>query len=150
MRTASRRLAEFGVLVNKTLVRPPLCVQIQCDGSFNPKTDISRTALILTNSEGTKYTYIRTYFNHENSMESEWASITDSLEYALQKKHKSAALENDCQPVINSIINRVPPKNPLFLQYYKHFDYVIHCYFDWFALRWIPRGLNKADDLFRI
>ena len=83
-------------------------------------------------------------------MESEWASITDSLEYVLKKKEKSAQLENDCQPVINSIINKVSPKNPLFLQYYKHFDYVINGYFDWFAIRWIPRGLNKADDLFRV
>lgn len=114
MRTAVRRVGEFSVLVNKTLVRPPNCAHIQCDGSYNPKTNISRTALILTNTEGVKYTYIKTYFNHENSMESEWASITDSLEYAIQKKHKSLALENDCDPVIKTIINKTPPKTPYF------------------------------------
>ena len=83
-----------------------------------------------------------------NSMESEWASLVDGLEYSQNKGIKCLTIENDCLPVVRSIILKAPPKNPRFLDYYKSF-YSLTTAYTWLGIRWIPREMNRADSLFR-
>jgi hypothetical protein len=66
-----------------------------------------------------------------------------------KKDQSSVELENDCLPVIKHLINRRPPAKSYLIEYYsaifkevKHMEYI--------SIRWIPRELNKADNLFRI
>lgn len=139
------RASRFSPLtVNRTLLVAP--AKIQTDGSFM-KGKISRTAVILTNSEGVKYSLVNTYFDHKNSHESEWRSVVDGMEYSLKKEERSVHLENDNLGVINNLVNRNKPPG-LYIYYY---DYIFEMLenFDFLAVRWIPRALNKADKLFR-
>lgn len=130
-------------------VKKPLLVipaKIQTDGSFiNGK--ISRTAVILTKSDGVKYSLVNTYFDHKNLHESEWRSVVDALEYTIKKEEHSVLLENANFGVINNLVNRNKPPG-LYIYYY---DYIFEMLgnFDFLAVRWIPRALNKADKLFR-
>ena len=135
------------VLVNKSLLYPAVA-RIQTDGSYSYKTGISRTAAILTvGSSETRY--IKTYVDHMNSMESEWASLVDGLEYSNKKSLKCLIMENDCLPIISSIVLNKAPTNPIFLDYYKYFNSLTTGY-KWLGIRWIPREINQADDLFRV
>ena len=141
---------KFHTLVNTTLIMPPTTSRLQTDGSYSYKTNISRTAAILT-INNLEYKFIKTYSDHKNSMESEWASLIDGLEYSQRKGIKTLAVENDCLPVIISIVTKTPPKNNiLFLEYYRYFYELTRYNYKWLGIRWIPREYNYADDLFRI
>ena len=122
--------------------------RIQTDGSYSYKTRISRTAAILILDNTSQYMFMKTYCNHMNSMESEWASLVDGLEYSTKKGLKYLIVENDCLPVITSIVMKKPPKNALFLEYYNYFNSLTSAY-KWLGIRWIPREMNRADQLFR-
>ena len=139
--------SQIFTLVNKSIVRSKPAL-IQTDGSYSYKTSISRTASILTVNND-EYKYIKTYFDHMNSMESEWASLVDGLEYSQNKGIKSLVLENDCLPIISSIVLSKPPKNPLFLDYYIYFNSLTIRY-TWLGIRWIPREMNRADELLMV
>ena len=145
MRTPSK----FFTLVNNSIVRSAPA-RIQTDGSYSYKTGISRTAAILT-VDSKEFRYMKLYFpnEHMNSTESEWASLLDGLHYSENKGITCLALENDCMPVISSIVFKKPPTNPLFLEYYKYFNSRTTGY-TWLGIRWIPREMNRADDIFRV
>lgn len=148
--TLFKRPGIFVALTKPNLVAPILdTTKIQTDGSFKvQKYRISRTAVILTKPDGEKYSLCSTYFDHKNSCESEWRAVLDGMEYGIIKKVKSANLENDNLGVMNSLIYKKAPSGIYSDYYYYIFDLVKK--FDYFAIRWIPRGLNKADKLFRI
>lgn len=129
-------------------VKPPKVAHMQTDGSFFMEFKISRTAVILRDRVGDDYTLCKTYFDHENSMESEWCSILDGIRYAIQKDEGSIELENDCLPVVKSIIRRKIPANSLLANYYTAVFKEIRG-LEYLGIRWIPRELNKADELFR-
>jgi len=137
-------------MINKTLVMPPTTCFLQTDGSFHYKTQISRTAAILTTDKRVEYKFIKTYFDHINSTESEWVSLIDGVEYSQKKDIDSLAVENDCLPIVSTIILERPPKNLLYLDYYRHFNSLVNYRYKWFGIRWIPRELNRADGLFRV
>jgi ribonuclease HI len=126
--------------------RPPTVGHIQTDGSFS---SISRTAVILRTKNHEDYTLCKTYFNHKHSMESEWCSILDGIQYAIKKDEGSIELENDCMPVVKSIIQKKIPNNSLLAFYYTAVFNEIRD-LEYIGIRWIPRELNKADELFRI
>jgi hypothetical protein len=94
-------------------------------------------------------TLIKTYLDHTNSYESEWSSVVDGIEFAIKKKEYTLEIENDNLSVINSLIDKKRPTQKYVVDY---FDYImdISTKLDYLGVRWIPRKLNKADDLFRI
>ena len=129
-------------------IKPPKVAHIQTDGSFSMEFKISRTAVILKDKVGQNYTLCKTYLYHNNSMESEWCSILDGIRYAIQRDEGSIELENDCLPVVKSIIRSKIPRNSLLANYYTAVFKEIRG-LDYLGIRWIPRELNKADELFR-
>jgi ribonuclease HI len=128
-------------------VRPQEVVRIQTDGSF--KSGLSRTAVLLRTLKGEDYTLCNTYFNHVNSTESEWQSVYDGIEYAVRKEQQSVELENDNLGVVKSIIDRRSKVGSLFSDY-RAMIYKQVRDLEYVGIRWIPRELNKADDIFRI
>lgn len=136
-------------LSSNILLKSNEVTHIQTDGSFSlHNNNISRTAVILVKPTGSKHTLCTTYFDHVNSAESEWQSIVDGITYGIKKRSKSIELENDNLNIINCLIEKKRPL-PLYLDYYYHiFDLVKTL--EWIGIRWIPRKLNKADDLFRV
>jgi ribonuclease HI len=144
-----RRPGSFFALTKPNLLMIEESTKIQTDGSFKIQNNrISRTAVILTKPDGIKYSLCKTYFDHSNSCESEWCSVVDGLTYAIKKDVKSVNLENDNLGVMNSLIQKNKPSG-LYSDYY-YFIFELVKRFDHLAIRWIPRGLNKADKLFRV
>jgi hypothetical protein len=145
MATFLRNPTKFKVLTGN--YRPPQLARVQTDGSFN--SQIARTAVILIDKQNEEHNLYTTYLNHRNSMESEACSILDGIQYSIYKDEGSVELENDCLGVVNNIIHRrAPKKSYLADYYYAIFREIRHL--DYFGIRWIPRELNSADDLFRI
>ena len=128
--------------------KPPKVAHMQTDGSFGMEFKISRTAVILRDRVGHDYTLCKTYLDHNHSMESEWCSILDGIRYAIQRDEGSIELENDCLPVVKSITRKKIPANSLLANYYTAVFKEIR-ELDFLGIRWIPRELNKADELFR-
>lgn len=137
----------FSALTRATL-RPPKVALVQTDGSFSTQfTEISRTAVILRTPDALEYNLVDTYMDHWNSSEAEWASVLNGIQFALKKDQGGVELENDCMPVIRHLILRRPPAKSYLADYYgavlkeaRGMEYL--------GIRWIPRELNKADNLF--
>jgi ribonuclease HI len=136
---------QFTNLTKLIIKEPPKITLIQTDGSFHPGKRISRTACILYTSK--PYSLITTYFNHDDSIESEWCSILDGINYAKKKKQHSIYLENDSLTVIQSLIQKKVNKR---FEEYLYNIYNIANDFEYIGIRWIPRKYNKADRLFRL
>ena len=120
---------------------------LQTDGSFRYKDKVSRTAVLL--KADATFKSVKTYFDHQNSYESEWCSILDGIQMTQSNDVSAISLENDNLGVINALIQKRLPRHDYAAVYYdlilkevKHMDFV--------EIRWIPRRLNKADALFRI
>lgn len=139
----------FTLLTAKHIIRSPHIALVQTDGSYSfNQANLSRTAVALTQADGKKYSLCKTYFEHANSCEAEWCSVLDGVIYSLKRKTDNVNLENDNLGVITSLIQREKPA-----QIYKaYYEYILDLSknFDSFAIRWIPRRLNKADRLFRV
>jgi ribonuclease HI len=141
---------KFAVLTRGSFHRPSYTARVQTDGSFSVKyKPISRTAIILTTSKGDQHSLCTTYFDHKNHVESEWCSVLEGIKYSLKKDQDAIELENDNLGVINSLVNHRIPRHSYLSDYYL----MIYKYlpqFEYVGIRWIPRELNRADDLFRI
>ena len=132
------------------LIRPPKVALVQTDGSFSKQyVEFSRTAVLLKTYDNIDYSLVDTYTDHWNSTESEWCSVLNGIRYAQKKDQGSVELENDCLPVIKHLIHRRPPMKGYLASYYnsifketKNMEYL--------GIRWIPRELNRADNLFRL
>jgi ribonuclease HI len=131
-------------------LRPSKIALVQTDGSFSKEcVEMSRTAVILTTYDKIDHKLINSYTDHWNSMESEWCSVLNGIRYAQKKDQGSIELENDCLQVIKHLVNRRPPMKGYLASYYnsilkeaKNMEYL--------GIRWIPRELNRADDLFHL
>lgn len=131
-------------------VRPPQVASVQTDGSFNPANYcIARTAVILNTVENKEFTRCTTYLEFENTHESEWRSIFDGLELSIIKDQYAIELENDCLGVVNGIIKKPKVMKSLYKDYYISIHHLIR-EMEYVGIRWIPREMNKADELFRV
>ena len=139
-----RNPTPFSVLTRS--VRPPTVAHVQTDGSFS---HVSRTATILKTIQGEEYSLFRTYFEHKNSQQSEWCSVLDGIIYSIKKDQGAVELENDCLGVIKALMQKRQPID----------RFSAHCYgkiwreirgLEHFGIRWIPREMNRADELFRV
>ena len=144
---SKRPIAAFAALVKKTLHMPPHLASLQTDGSFRYVDRISRTASLLKTDE--TYKSVKTYFDHQNSYESEWCSVMDGILMSQENDVDSLQIENDNLSVMNSLIQRKVPKQEYAAIYYEEIMKLVQP-MEWVELRWIPRRLNKADKLFRI
>jgi ribonuclease HI len=110
---------------------------------------MSRTAVLLRTTDYVEYSLVDTYTDHWNSTESEWASVINGVRFALKKDQGSVELENDCLPVVKHLISKRPPAKSYLADYYSAIFKEAKT-MEYLGIRWIPRELNKADDLFRI
>lgn len=120
-----------------------LATRMQTDGSYIHSLKLSRIACWIPEA---KQGWLTTYSDneHRDSMESEWCSIVD----ALDKEIPLLNIENDCQGVINSLILKKKPRKDYLREYY--WEILERAgQMEWLGICWIPRELNRADDLFR-
>ena len=142
-----RAPTKYTALIKPARLRPAHTALVQTDGSFGsnyPK--IARTAVIL-NLRGEEWTLSTTYMKHKNIGETEWCSVLDGIQFAIKKGHTAIELENDNLGVMQALIHRRVPRTMLLSDYYvavhKEFKNLVYI-----GARWIPRELNKADELF--
>jgi len=146
---STQSLKRFSLLYAKSQFKPLLISKLQTDGSFRYNDRISRTASLLREeSEGEVYKSVKTYFNHQNSYESEWASVLDGIRMSQDYEVGEIQLENDNLSVINCLVNERRPAQGYVAKYYDDVRAAAKD-MDWLEIRWIPRKLNKADGLFR-
>lgn len=134
----------FSVL-RGTALRPSKLAHVQTDGSFK---DLSRTAVLLRTTIPEEYTLLGTYFDHKNSGHSEWCSVLDGILFSKKKDQGCLELENDCLGVIQALTRKKQPRDALSAYLYSSISKEIRG-LEHFGIRWIPREMNKADDLFR-
>ena len=69
---------------------------------------------------------------------------------ALEFNHRHLGIENDNLEIIRSLIFHKEFKNKRnqdYARYYFHDIMKSAAQTEWTGVRWIPRGLNRADDL---
>lgn len=125
-------------------IRPSKVAQVQTDGSF---TTISHTGVLLRTTKPEDFALRSTYFEHKNSVQSEWCSVLDGILFSKHKNQGSLELENDCLGVVEGLKRKKQPKDALCAYFYTSIYREIR-ELDHFGIRWIPREMNKADELF--
>jgi ribonuclease HI len=128
--------------------KPPFIAQLQTDGSR--RSHDSRIAAILTSSdEMTTYKRMVAIAQTESSTEVEWAAIVGGIEFALQKGETCIGVENDNLGVVGALITGQREFRHSYAYYYRDKIDRLTRLTLWTGIRWIPREMNRADDLFR-
>jgi hypothetical protein len=128
--------------------RPPLLARVQTDGS---RTLVkSQVAMILT-SRDTMNTYKKVIDipHTESPTETEWAAVSAGLEFAIQKGEFAIGIENDNLSIIGTLITEKQNLRQEYARYYRDRILRFTNLTLWTGIRWIPREINRADDLFR-
>ncbi len=127
---------------------PPAIYAIaQVDGSF--KTNIGAAAVFFTKADG-----VTKYKNHyqlgvvTSSTEAEWAAIYAGISKSKELQENALLIENDCIGVIGHILNRDVQLKHEYARYYRSKIIQSAAELEWVGLRWIPRTINRADDIF--
>ena len=129
------------------IARPAAVAHVQTDGSY--RSDMSRTAVVLRTTAAENYTLSKTYFEHKNCTHAEWCSVLDGIQFSIKKEQGAIELENDCIGIVKALTTRRMPLDRRSAQLYTAIYKEIRG-LDYFGIRWIPREMNKADELFRL
>jgi hypothetical protein len=126
---------------------PPLIAKLQTDGSRTVSR--SRVAMILTTRDHMNiHKKVIDIPQTESSTEAEWASIAGGLEFAIQKGETSIGIENDNFGVVGALITDKQDFRNSYAYYYRDKILRMMRLTLWTGIRWIPREINRADDLF--
>jgi hypothetical protein len=137
-------LQPFRRIGGKSRYEGILTSRVQTDGSFGPKG--ARAAAIISGYRNI-FSYVKPIYA-EDSMEAEWASVSLGIQLALENNEHWIELENDNLGVMNALALGSKLKKD-YARYYKHEISKLAAETMWTGVRWIPRELNHADDLFR-
>jgi hypothetical protein len=144
----SRIVQPFTRIGGRMSVPPPILAHLQTDGSFHPRSG-ARVAMILHTLDQQEIHQQVQNVLAETSMEAEWMSVEQGLQFALNKNETRLAIENDNLGVVTALISPNDPVKQEIGRYYRERIYGIAKYGNWIGIRWIPRGQNDADALFR-
>jgi len=159
IRSLSRKIQPLGIHVQPYtriggvethMMSPMFYATVQTDGSYYHNTGMSRVALILTTADrNSELKHMKIISTCEDSTETEWASVSQGLLFALENNERTIALENDNLGVVSSLImgSSVPKKE--YARYYRYMILGLTAKTEWTGIRWIPREMNLADGLFR-
>ena len=130
---------------------PFMSALLQTDGSFNSKTGLSRVAMLLKSENGMTETKNMVHISKGvDSTETEWASISQGLLFALDNGERNINIENDNFGVVSNLILRDSVPKQDYAQYYRYIILSTANKTLWTGIRWIPREMNKADALFHL
>jgi len=160
LRSIARKIEPLGIYVqpytriggvDKHMMCPLIYAKVQTDGSFYHNTGMSRVAMILTTADkNSELKHMKTISTCVDSTETEWASVSQGLLFALENNERTIAIENDNLGVVSSLIlsDNVPKKD--YAKYYRYIILGLTAKTEWTGIRWIPREMNLADGLFRV
>ena len=139
----------FMRLAGRRHYAPPVLTVVQTDGSFKSSNGSAAVAARILRAGELVDEAVSPVYNLASSTEAEWASIYYGLLLAQVNREGSIGLENDCLGVVNSLLYG-STRSPLsYVSYYRCKIMDTADSMDWCGIRWIPRGQNKADRLFR-
>ena len=143
------RLDLFTRIGGMNKFRAPLCAHLQTDGSFHHKTGLSRVAMRIQNPARTEiFQKMEVIPNVADSTETEWASISRGLLFALENGERNLEVENDNLGVVSALIIKDKVMKQEYAKYYRYIILNTVNKTEWTGIRWIPRELNLADALF--
>ena len=116
---------------------------VQTDGSYTSKSKGKGKIAVYMNKQGSVKQ--NTGFS---STEMEWASIVFGLQYALENNKDKIGIENDNMGVVHFLENPDIRLKHEYANHYRNEIQMLAGYTEWTGIHWIPRELNKADDLF--
>jgi ribonuclease HI len=126
---------------------PPILAKLQTDGSRTSSR--SRVAMILTTRDHMNiHKKVLDIPHTESSTEAEWASIAAGLEFTIQKGETCIGIENDNLGVVGALITDKRDFRNTYAYYYRDKILRMTRLTLWTGIRWIPREINRADDLF--
>jgi hypothetical protein len=129
------------------MYRPPLLARVQTDGSRTLLK--SRVAMILTSRDmWNTYKKVIDIPHTESPTETEWAAVSAGLEFAIQNDEIIIGIENDNLSVIGALITGKQNLRHEYARYYSDRILRFTNLTLWTGIRWIPREINHADDLF--
>jgi len=144
-----KRLDMFTRIGGMNNFRAPICALLQTDGSFHHRTGLSRVAMRLQNPAHTEiYQKMTVIPNAQDSTETEWASISHGLLFALESGERNLEVENDNLGVVSALILKEKVMKQEYAKYYRYIILNTASKTEWTGIRWIPRELNLADALF--
>ena len=137
------------VRIGGTMTNPlPVMAHLQTDGSFLLKQKKGRCAALLEKTNQKTILKQKWDLNVSNSTQSEWMSIEHGILFAFENNEECLAIENDNLGVVSALSGCRWLSN----------EWEKHCYHRiqalakqsvWTGIRWIPRELNKADQILR-
>ena len=131
----------------KVLEKPLVTARLQTDGSYKPAN--ARIATVLeTIDRMNTYRDVHTILA-DSSDETEWAAVTFGIRRALELNQQIVEVENDNLQVVGALMNPTQQLRKDYALYYRETIYHLANKGIWFGIRWIPRGINDADALFR-
>ena len=147
-----RQLSPFyrigGASTSLLTIGPSTLHRVQTDGSYGGRKG-DRIAAILYTPDQHPGPKIMMPIKAGSSTETEWASVALGLALAIQHKRAHVAIENDNLGVMRSLIfYRDFRSRHNYAHHYFHEIMRLAAETEWTGVRWIPRALNRADDLF--
>lgn len=149
MKSAAHIVLQPYTRIGGRMTVPPLVTaHLQTDGSFHPRKP-ARIAMIL-NTLDRQHTYKQVHdVLAETSMEAEWMSVEQGIQFALNNNEGRLEIENDNLGVVTALMFPNDPVKQEIGRYYRDRIYALSQYGEWMGIRWIPRAINDADALFR-
>ena len=129
-------------------LQPLVLTRVQTDGSFGRPVG-ARVAAVITAPNGFEAAGQKIHVPEaRSSTEAEWASVAFGLRLALENNHETIGLENDCLGVVSALMYPMNPLRHAYARHYRGVVYGLAAQTMWTGVRWIPRQINRADDLF--
>jgi ribonuclease HI len=128
--------------------RPVSPSLVQTDGSYFMNKKTGYLAAILHHDSET-FRQLRYLHYVRDSFETEMASVYNGLLLSLEKNAIEIQIENDNLGVVRELTELSGKKGRPEILHYKNEIYKLAKETKWTGIRWIPRGENRADDLFR-
>lgn len=132
-----------------TTFAPPLIAHVQTDGSFDTRHGVHVAAIV--NSANRKHQWQdMTWIKAKNLSEAEWASILFGVTIAVNKGQAAIGIEHHNLSIIHGLIFPKIQLRDEYAAYYRNEIQKVTAVTLWTGLRWIPRELNRSNDLFRL
>ena len=128
-------------------LQPLILTRVQTDGSFGRPVG-AQAAAVITSPIGVTASQKIHVPEARSSTEAEWASVAFGLRLALENDHETIGLENDCLGVVSALMYPMNPLRHAYARHYRGLIYGLAAQTMWTGVRWIPRQINRADDLF--
>lgn len=137
-----------------TIPCPSAFHRVQTDGSFSQRHKGQVAAIIYTPAHEIDQSWMGP-IQTNSFTETKWASVAIGLRIALEFNHRYIGIETDNLEIIRSLIfhrdvqmKAKAKRHQEYARYYFHDIMKSAAQTEWTGVRWIPRGLNRADDLF--